>query len=48
MPGLMRLLKLAAVLVVGAVAVWFEAVLHAPAVRRRKVARRRARAHAKS
>jgi uncharacterized membrane protein SpoIIM required for sporulation len=44
----MRLLKLAAVLVVGAIAVWFQAVLRAPSVRRRKAARRRARALPKS
>ena len=48
MPGLMRLLKLAAALLVGAIAVWFEAVLRAPAVKRRKAARRRARAVRKS
>ena len=48
MPGLMRLLTLAAVLLVGAIAVWFEAVLRAPAVKRRKTARRRARAVPKS
>jgi hypothetical protein len=44
----MRLLKRAAALVAGAVAVWFEAVLHAPAVKRRKAARRRERARPKS
>ena len=48
MPGLMRLLKLAVALVVGAIAVWFEAVLHTPEVKRRKAARRRARALPKS
>jgi hypothetical protein len=44
----MRILQLAAALVVGAIAVWFEAVLHAPEVRRRKAARRRARGLPKS
>jgi hypothetical protein len=44
----MRLLKLAAALAVGAVAVWFEAVLRASEVKRRKAARRRARALPKS
>jgi hypothetical protein len=44
----MRLLKLAAVLVVGAVAVWFEAVHRTPVVKRRKAARRRGRARPKS
>jgi hypothetical protein len=43
----MRLLKLAAALVLGAIAVWFEAVLRAPAVKQRKAARRRARALSK-
>jgi uncharacterized membrane protein SpoIIM required for sporulation len=44
----MRLLKLAAVVLVGVIAVWFQAVLRAPAVRRRKAARRQARAVPKS
>jgi hypothetical protein len=44
----MRILKVALAIVVGAVAVWFQAVLHAPAVKRRKAARRRARALPKS
>jgi hypothetical protein len=44
----MRLLKLAVALVVGAIAVWFAAVLRAPEVKRRKAARRRARALPKS
>lgn len=48
MPGPMRALKLAAALLVGAAAVWFKAVLHAPEVKRRKAARRRARALQKS
>jgi hypothetical protein len=43
----MRLLKLVAALVLGAIAVWFEAVLRAPAVKQRKAARRRARALSK-
>jgi hypothetical protein len=46
--GLMRIVKLALALVVGALAVWFEAVLRAPEVKRRKAARRRARARPKS
>jgi hypothetical protein len=46
--GLTRILKLAVVLILGAVAVWFKAVLHAPVVKRRKAARRRARAFPKS
>jgi len=44
----MRVLKLALALVVGAAAVWFEAVLRAPEVKRRKAARRHARALPKS
>jgi hypothetical protein len=44
----MRALKLALALVVGAVAVWFEAVLHTAEVKRRRAARRRARALPKS
>jgi hypothetical protein len=44
----MRIVKLAVALVVGALAVWFEAVLRAPEVKRRKAARRRARARPKS
>ncbi|MEP7334375.1 MAG: hypothetical protein ABI717_01215 [Actinomycetota bacterium] len=48
MPGPMRLLKLAVVIVLGAVAVWFQAVLRIPVVKRRKAARRRARAFPKS
>jgi hypothetical protein len=39
----MRLVKLALGLLVGAIAVWFEAVRHTPEVKRRKAARRRAR-----
>jgi hypothetical protein len=44
----MRILKLALAIVVGAVAVWFQAVLRVPVVKRRKAARRRARALPKS
>jgi hypothetical protein len=47
-PGPMRILKLALAIVVGAIAVWFQAVLRVPAVKRRKAARRRARALPKS
>jgi hypothetical protein len=42
-PPVLRLLKLAAALVVGALAVWFEAVRRTPAVKRRKRLRRLAR-----
>jgi len=44
----MRAVKLAGALLVGAVAVWFKAVLHTPEVKRRKAARRRARVLPKS
>jgi len=44
----MRVLKLAAALLLGAIAVWFDAVLHAPEVKRRKATRRRARGLPKS
>jgi hypothetical protein len=44
----MRVLKLAVALIVGAIAVWFEAVLRAPEVKLRKAARRRSRARSKS
>jgi hypothetical protein len=44
----MRVLKLALAVVVGAIAVWFQAVLRVPVVKRRKAARRRARAVPKS
>jgi hypothetical protein len=39
----MRLVKLAIAVVVGAIAVWFEAVLGTPRVKRRKRLRRRER-----
>ena len=48
MPHPMRILKLALAVVVGAIAVWFQAVLRVPAVKRRKAARRRARVLPKS
>jgi len=44
----MRIVKLAVALVAAAIAVWFEAVLHTPEVKRRKAARRRGRALPKS
>jgi hypothetical protein len=44
----MRVLKLALAVVVGAIAVWFQAVLRVPAIKRRKAARRRARVLPKS
>ena len=48
MAGPMRILKLFAALVVGAIALWFEAVLRTPEVKRRRAARRRARTLPKS
>jgi len=44
----MRILKLALAVVVGAIAVWIQAVLRVPAVKRRKAERRRARVLPKS
>jgi hypothetical protein len=47
-PGPMRILKLVLAIVVGAIAVWIQAVLRVPVVKRRKAARRRARTLPKS
>jgi hypothetical protein len=44
----MRLVKLALAVVLGLVAVWFDAVLETPRVKRRKATRRRRRALANS
>jgi hypothetical protein len=44
----MRVLKLFAALVIGAIAVWFEAVRRTPEVKRRRAERRRARTLPKS
>ena len=48
MARLMRLVKLALAVVVGRLAVWFDAVLETPRVKRRKAMRRRRRMHANS
>jgi hypothetical protein len=44
----MRVVKLAFALLLGAIAVWIEAVLETPRIKRRKALRRRARSLSKS